>query len=700
MAATTQQIIDQMVAQARALDPAFSFEVGTPERNLFEAVASVIAQASVDFDVLDAQHDIDTMTGSRLDSFLSNFGFGRQQPTRATGTVTFSRLTTSSADITIPRGTQVVARQGTVGFTAIVFATTETVVLQSGKTDIDAAIECTLPGTVGNLPALSITGFAGPQQVPGISGVSNPSPTNGGIDGETDADLKVRFKNTVFRNQSGTLDQFLALAVSTPYTFKANVVGPISRYLEYIQVPQNTVDGGPGDDSMQIDPIIDPNGTSFPHKRSTAVSTIPYSKFTYDGNMYLSNGGIGTDQTFYRQNVDFVFNNPAKGDGDAVFGSNVQDSATAIDQCKPNITILNPDFGATPTTGLAPGDVLLLEHAYISKNSRNDYRRGILNCIDIFIDGKNSVPVISSEVMPGAANDIVESPQTVMAYRGNYRRVLDYSLPETHNRLQILYWQPTLDVPDTIDIGTNRYFKAKFVTRDLAGAAHYWADADATQPAHYWMVQDVSELFGTVRARNGIEWSYSVPGIPLDTTPDVPGVPRVATDWTGTQFTITNYYYDQNVGDLQAIMEKNKQITTDVLVHEARIRNFKLYITLMYSPGANATAVNANIAGAVSTFFASQYFGTVIQMSDLLQVVHNVPGVDNVRWSSELDGTLPKVEEVQPNGSSLVPAVTYDADFFLQDNELPALPAVTAIDVSPALVIKVRAQNTWKRITN
>lgn len=686
--ATVQQIVDNILNQLSILAPDMSAEIGTPERKLVEAVAEQIAQASVDFEVLNAQHDLDTMTGNRLDSFLSNFGFGRQQPTRGTGSVTFSRLSSASDSITIPRGTQVVARQSDIGFASIFFATTATVVLQGGSTSVDAAIEATVPGTFANLPANSINAFGGPQTVPGISSVTNAAPTSGGLDGETDAELKVRFKNTVFRNQSGTEDQFLALSVSTPFTSKANVVGPISRYIEYIQVPDNVANGGFGDDRSQINPLIDPTGTIYPHKRTSAVSTIPYSKFTYDENVYLSNGEFGSDAIFYRANVDFLFNNPRVADGDATGNVN------GIANHQPNITILttNINADANDQVSITPGQVLLLEHAYMSQNSRNDYLKGILNCIDIFIDGKNDVPVISNEVMPGSNFDFIFGPTDIVTSLSNYKRTLDASRPTSSNRLQVLFWQPISDLPDTIDIGSNRYYKARYVKYNTNGTvAGYYFDEIFTQPAHYWVIQETTDLYGTIRARNGVEWSSSEPGVLIDPT----DTPKPATLWAGHQFVIENYFYDQNVGDLQAIVEKNKQITTDVLVHQARRRYFKLYITVMYAPGSSSVSVNSSIASEIDAFFQRQFFGTVIQMSDLLQVIHNVPGVDNVRWSSDIDITLPKVEEVQPNGRSLSPVKVYSSDFFLQDSELPALPTITSTDVTAALVIKKRAQNTW-----
>lgn len=695
--ATIDQVTNNIIAQLQALDPNISAAIGTPERKIIEAVAEQIAQASVDIEVLSNQHDIDTMTGNTLDSFLSNFGFGRQQPTRASGVVTFSRLTAATSDIVIPKATQVVARQSNLGFASIVYVTTETVVLATGQTSVDSTVEATIPGTVANVSSGSINAFGGPQSVAGISGVNNASAVSGGVDGESDAQLKVRFKNTIFRNISGTTDQFLALAVSTPYSSKANVVGPISRYQEYIQVP-DLID----DDSVQRRDIIDPSGFIFPNKMTTAPSTIPYSKFTYDSNYWLSNGDLGADAVFYKPNVDFAFNNPPYGAGDS---DGIAGVASIAHQ--PNVTVLSPDLSGLNPLQIAPGSILLLEHAYMSLNSRNDFIAGILNCVEVFIDGRNNIPVTSLETMPSGSFDFTETGSGFLTYRFNFKRAIDGSNPANGNRLHTLYWQPISDLPDEIVIGDNLYRKAKFIKYNTDGSiAGYFADEALTLTAHYWLVIDNTEHYGTVRARNGIEWSSTAVGTALDGTLETPGTPVVATNWTGTQFVIENYVYDQNINDLQAIMEKNKQITTDVLVHQARVRYFQLYITIMYSAGVNLEIVNRDIADQMNTFFSGQYFGTVIQMSDLLQVIHNTPGVDNVRWTSDFDNTIHKIIEVQANGvpltrfnpvTSLIEMVTHDTDFFLQDNELPALPDVVNNDISVALVIKKRAQNTWTR---
>src|SRR5205807_1085128 len=128
----------------------------------------------------------------------------------------------------------------------------------------------------------------------------------GGVDEEDDDQLKTRFKNTVFRNLAGTQDQYMALAVSTAYTTKVNVIGPISRYREYIQVP-NTDDSTTTPDAGPV------------NEWTTAMSTIPYSKHIYDTvPNFISNGQTGTRTVFYREDIDWRLNTGpvAKNHGD------------------------------------------------------------------------------------------------------------------------------------------------------------------------------------------------------------------------------------------------------------------------------------------------------------------------------------------------------------------------------------------------
>jgi hypothetical protein len=138
-------------------------------------------------------------------------------------------------------------------------------------------------------------------------------------------------------------------------------------------------------------------------------------------------------------------------------------------------------------------------------------------------------------------------------------------------------------------------------------------------------------------------------------TPAVPGTTTINTYSGQTQVEVDNYTYDSNVIVLQGTMETARQITTDVLVHKAIQRYLKSDITVMYSPNATFSVTNAAIGTALSAFLTNQYFGSVIRLGDILDVVHQVPGVVNVRWSNDLPSTpnLIRVIETDVNGYPL-----------------------------------------------
>lgn len=728
MAITQAQLAAQMLAQLRVLDPSVSAEVGTPERKIIDTVAQALSDAQIDLVQLGNALDIDSKIGTNLDNLLALFGFGRQQAVQATGFVTFSRTNPSTQDIRIPTNTQVMAPnldssdQVNLPYN-VVYETTFEVTLLAGQTSVVAPIRAITSGAAGNVAANKVTQLV--SLVYGIESVTNEAPITGGIDREDDDQLKVRFKNTVFRNLAGTQDQYLALAAASAYVTKANVVGPVSRYREYIQVPD--VDDSQGDD---IDPVGDPTptneaGNGVAGEWTTALSTIPYSKHTYDNvPTFVSNGKVGTQTVFYREDVDWRLNTlpTAKNRGDAYRQYLAElpqdvDPTSAEAANRPNVTFLNVYQGTDPAvTAVRPGDVLLFEHSYMSTASRNDYGRNVTNAVDVFIDGANNT--VASTVIPSpgvsTANAFV-STTTSKFYYENFRRVGEPDkAPSTSDvgafvagsGLFIpLFWQPVTQLPTEITVAD-----------ETDSAIFYLGE-------HYWLVEDITELHGTVRARNGIEWNPNLNGA-LTAADGTPGnrTGKALNEFaSGLSISIDNYVFDKNIVDLQAAIEASKQVTTDVLVHRGRYRYFKLDITVMYSSGQNTLAVNQNIRTAISRFFAGQQFGNVVQLSDLLQIIHGVSGVDNVRWSSDVPGSLDagRVYETNASGTtrpsetdSLVPRV-YNNDFFLKDDELPALAEeVDAVGgfghdsdadralarefaVQPGLIIRSRTQNTW-----
>lgn len=639
MASTQAQLAAQMIAQLRLLDPSVSAEVGTPERKIIDTLAQNLFDNQIDLSALSVGLDVDGKYGAALDRFLNIFGFARRQATFATGFATFSRATPSTTDIRIPSGVTLQASVTTgtdAGTSLIRFTTVYDVILPAGALSVIAPIRANIAGSIGNVAANLINTVTG-SPLYGITSVTNETATANGVDSESDEELKVRFKNTIFRNLAGTEDQYLALAVATAFTTRANVVGPQSNYREYIQVP--VVDDSQAYDIDGIGGAEAGGGSAGQY--TTALSTIPYAKYLWSANpVFVSNGELGVDTVFYRQDADFIFNTTtaARDRGDAhreKLAGIGPDPATGI---WPNITLTNVYSGTNADVqAVRPSDVLLFEYSYLSNASRNDPTLNINNAVDVYIDGSNDTSATTLMVRPTVATAFVDNSTSKYHYE-NYRRIgQPATRPLIGNILTTLFWQPVTDVPDQITVGTNTYLKG----------------------VHYWGVTDISNLGGTIRARNGIEWSTTV-FAKADT--DSIGDPstytgRLITDTTGDPVggqpvEIDDYVYDKNVVDLQTALVGAKQITTDVLAHSAKTRYLKLDLTAMYSQGSSIPGTNLQVATAIDSYLQSLYFGSVIQLSDLLQVAHSVAGIDNVRWTTDTPNStdLSRVYEVDENG--------------------------------------------------
>lgn len=642
MAITQATLAAQMIAQLRLLDPSASAEIGTPERKIIDTVAQSLFDNQIDLTALSTGLNVDGKYGSELDRFLNIFGFTRRQAAFATGFVTFSRPSEFTSDIRIPAGQTIRANLPTPydsGITDVRFTTTFDVILPTGSLSIVAPVRCNVSGTIGNIAANLANEIIG-SSIPGITSVTNDNPTKGGLDSESDEELKVRFKNTVFRNLAGTQDQYMALAIATAFTTRANVLGPQSNYQEYIQVP-------PYDDTVSyaIDGITSEPGGGNAGEYTTALSTIPYAKYLWSQNpVFVSNGGSGVTTIFYRQDSDFVFNTTtaARDRGDTHREKLVGSGPDPANGIWPNVTFANVYTGSNADVqAVLPGDVVLLEYGYLSNASRNDLTLGITNAVDVYIDGGNDTTADTVMIRPITATAFVDNANSKYHYE-NYRRIGEPTKrPQIGNILTTLFWQPTTDVPDQISVDTDTYIKG----------------------VHYWGVTDISNIGGTVRSRNGIEWSTKI-FAKADT--DALGDPstytgKLITDTTGDPaggeaVEIDDYVYDKNIVDLQAALMGSKQITTDVLAHKSKTRYFKLDITVMYSSGASVPDTNSQVQSSVDTYLQSLYYGSTIQLSDLLQVIHQVSGIDNVRWTTDTPNStdLSRIYEVDANGVPLL----------------------------------------------
>jgi hypothetical protein len=287
----------------------------------------------------------------------------------------------------------------------------------------------------------------------------------------------------------------------------------------------------------------------------------------------------------------------------------------------PVITIVN-------TVALPNTTVIDVEHQYVSSSSRNDIVNGISNKVDVIMNGVQAVAVEEHTLI---ATSPFTSVATDQLYTGNFYRRNTITNPTAANRFQRLGSAPIVSFPSTITISAN--------TWDIG--------------VDYWLVDGITTERGSQREVCGIEWSAGASPALLAL-----GTPAI-------------FYYSYNrLPELfDEMLRQNKQLTTDVLVRQADFVYMNVYLIIMYNQGVGVTAVNTQINLALSNFFAQQGFSTWVQFSDILQVVHNVPGVDNVRFTKSTDdGTFHGIKTLFSDGTVIT---TYDVDFVLKDNQLP-----------------------------
>jgi uncharacterized phage protein gp47/JayE len=416
MSTTPDQIAQSMLATLAVTCPGLSCGLGTPERKIIDAVAQAISLAYVSNYITGSLLDIETKSGLELDQFVGIFGFGRMQGKAAEGVVTIELSSALNQNFDIQAGTQFYTKTGMSGFTTpLYFAAKDHVVLTAGTFSVDVPVKCTTVGVRGNVPPDSIT-YMG--SMLGSSSCTNLQSMTGGVDVETDDELRHRFENTLLRNVSGTADWYKALCLQNSTVSRVEVYGPTSTYRTQIAAPgSNSTDGGPIQLSVSND-----------------------VKYTWPGmeSVFIDLGKA--DEKFYNSPFDYEF---SAGPG-------------------------APSFKRKYTGDIPAGEVVDIEFQYTTNCSRNDPVNGVTNKVDVFIDGSSPFTVAEA-TMVGA--DTLTTSASSPFYTGNFERVGASGSPTNGNRFTRLNSCPIVSFPSTISVGTSVFTMG----------THYWMIRDTTK---------------------------------------------------------------------------------------------------------------------------------------------------------------------------------------------------------------------------
>jgi uncharacterized phage protein gp47/JayE len=564
---TTPDVIStKILATLGATMPSLSCEVGTPERKIVDACAEAISEAYVAQYLVGSLMDIDTKSGLELEQFVAIFGFGRLIGRAAIGVVRITVNVVLSQDTNFDLGTQFYTQDGLAWVSGtLYYASTQAVVLPAGSKSCDIPVQCTTVGSNGNVPPDSIT-YLG--SAIGGSNVTNLTAMTGGVDIETDAELRQRFKDTLMRNVAGTADFYEALTQQNTAVSRVVVFGPLTLYQTQIAVPSTTL----------------------------TLATTEDVKYAWPGMMSCFTNLGQEDEIFYSPVDDFTY-----------MGGT------------------SPTFTTISTGALTPGNIVDLEFQYTTRSSRNDPLNGITNKVDLFVDGVTPFAITEQTVVSSA---VLSSSSADMLYTGNFERVGSPGSPTAANRFMRLGSVPIVSFPATLTVDGVTY----------------------TQGTHYYLLQGTTLLRGSHQEVSGIEWTTAGPS-------------------TGTELTL-NYVYNQVPELLNALLANAKQITTDVMVHQAEFVYIQPCLSIEYDRSYSVSVVNSAIINRLQTYFAQLPFGSQVKLSNIAMYVQQTLGVVDVKVTTSADDSTNYGVQIFDNGSDPTPSVVETSDFKLQDNEL------------------------------
>jgi uncharacterized phage protein gp47/JayE len=328
----------------------------------------------------------------------------------------------------------------------------------------------------------------------------------------------------------------------------------------------------------------------------------------------------------------------------------------------------------------APGELLTVDYQYLPQVSRNDPANNITNRIDVFTGGTRAQSAQASLVFRQAKK--WQTVSTLDLFTGDWLRA-DQTRPEAGNVFVPLPFGPIITVPTTLTVGATTY--------GLASTAHPLGTVSGGVTYAYQIVHEDTVDGWAPTSRFGLEWHRTY--LPAD----------------GTAFSVGDagdYTYNEVPASVQDAVNRWRLVGIDAQVHQAKQRWLRFALGVMYTASStnSVASVQDSIRTSLSDYLNRMGFNSNIQISDVLTVVHQVPGVDNVRLlhGGDVTGYSPAnpnasvigVQQITPNSapdsgalSSYVESATGRArDIYFRDDELPVLGGV---------VFKTLARNSF-----
>lgn len=286
-------------------------------------------------------------------------------------------------------------------------------------------------------------------------------------------------------------------------------------------------------------------------------------------------------------------------DNGEVFVKNYDYTFTAT--TPPSVSVIN-------ATDIPNGTVADLMYQYTPTSSRNDPANAIINRIDVWCAGTR--PIAAQQALIFQSSLVFGATAYPIA---NYTRP-NRTMPTSGNIFIPLALGPIFTMSPTIVIGSTTYGLATTAMPmgTVAGGVTY----------AYQVVHDNTSFGYTATSKFGLEWlSTALPA-------------------NGSVFTVGAdgaYTYNQVPQSVQQAIDSWRLAGTDARAHQAMQMALRFSVAVMYDRNAAPTQVNQAMDAALTGWLNSLGLNSIVQVSDALQVLHNVPGVDNIRFMNGSD---------------------------------------------------------------
>lgn len=688
--ATATQHETNIINRLAATDPQLSTALGTPIRKLIEAVSIELSNLSNDVTATSTLYSLNAVSGQDLDYLVGQFGFTRQEARYSRGVVRFSRDNGDSI-LQVPYGSQFY-KPATATSPAVAFQTTSYQELSQGVLVAEVPVVCTTVGSIGNVAADTVTRSTG---FGAYISCTNDEAMYGGRDAETDEQLRRRFLETVFRNESSTRDQYVALAAANENVSRVQLIGQSVRYTETVQAYASggAIMASVTNEKFNLD------------VRRVIDSDNRYWVTLTDSGTILGRGeyvvsGNGKNITFQTQFTTDVVGPTVKGGTLQLAHSNVTNVTVTL-VSNGNVMVEGTDYSIDTSAGIIevlvgsasiqPGDALSVSY-YYSPVVANEFvtiefdyvslhNRDTLKSVDMYIDGTN--PSLVTDVQYIDCSNVISGSNA-----SNWVRD-DGTLPVNGNVYVPLSYQPLMSAAGSvraISMGVSTMLTEGVYFRPI------WDNSSGRVTQGSTKSIDAIELIGVVGtdASNNVTFTFSGDS----THPSI-------TVYNNTPIAIP-YYYDASMYSVQQLIELQSVLTSDTLIHEGNRRRFNVYLTLMFSSYPRE-AVISQVQSAISDWMGQLPFGQTIQISDIETVAANVSGVDNVRLATEADAGNNKigdtqvgaygVVEFQRDDTTIIPFTENGVSKYNHTSDI--LLAANDIAVPLNIVCYSLAQRTW-----